>query len=82
LAISNLTAASAPQISQLLVATLQLPELLEFLIENVPVTPGAGPLIFTSADRLDLLTGLMYARESGTRCGLCRCRTKAIHLES
>ena len=59
--VCSLCPLSVPQISQLLVATLQLPELMEFLIENVPVTPGAGPLIFTSADRLDLLTGLMLS---------------------
>eukprot|EP00123_Amoebidium_parasiticum_P005951 comp17023_c0_seq1/m.15712 comp17023_c0_seq1/g.15712 ORF comp17023_c0_seq1/g.15712 comp17023_c0_seq1/m.15712 type:complete len:770 (-) comp17023_c0_seq1:557-2866(-) len=50
-------------VSQLVAATRQLPELLNY-IHKLPATPGAGPLIFTSADRLDILTGLLYAAQS------------------
>eukprot|EP00124_Ichthyophonus_hoferi_P005161 Ihof_evm1s685 gene=Ihof_evmTU1s685 len=48
------------EISQLLVATTQLNDLINNLAA-LPKTPGRGPLIFTSADRLDLLLGLSYS---------------------
>ncbi|KNC79515.1 hypothetical protein SARC_08093 [Sphaeroforma arctica JP610] len=51
------------EISSMLVGTLQFPSLLKHL-NSLPATAGAGPLIFTSGDRLDVLAGLMFARES------------------
>eukprot|EP01134_Creolimax_fragrantissima_P006704 CFRG6704T1 len=51
------------EISTMIVGTLQFPSLLKHLNE-LPASAGAGPLIFTSGDRLDVLAGLMFARDS------------------